>query len=118
MMQMEVDYVKIGQRVRKLRLAKGLTQADLSAMINCSNNYLSHIETAQCKLSLSMLLRLSCALGESTDYFLLDTPYAGKAAIINRDIAAKLDRCSPVTLNAVSQMIDVLLGQQKNLSEI
>ncbi len=67
-MQMEVDYVKIAQRVRKLRLAKGLTQADLSAMVNGSNNYLSHIETAQCKLSRSKLLRLSCTLGESTDY--------------------------------------------------
>ena len=113
----EVNYEKIGQRIRKLRLEKGLTQADLSAMVNCSNNYLSHIETAQCKLSLSMLLRLASALGESTDYFLLDTPYAHPEAIISRDIAAKLEKCNPATLVAVSKMIDTLLEQQKNLSE-
>lgn len=116
-MAKEVDYEKIGQRVRKLRLEKGLTQAQLAEAVGCSNNYLSHIETAQCKLSLSMLLRLSLALGESADFFLLDTPYAPKEAIINRDIAAKLAKCNPATLNAVSRMIDTLLEQQKVLSE-
>lgn len=116
-MPKEVDFAKLGQRIRQLRLKKGMTQAQLAEAVGCSNNYLSHIETAQCKLSLSMLLRLSYALGESTDYFLLDTPYASKEAIINRDIAAKLAKCSPATLNAVSKMIDTLLDQQKNLSE-
>ena len=113
----EVNYAQIGQRIRKLRMEKGLTQADLSAMVSCSNNYLSHIETAQCKLSLSMLLRLASALGESTDYFLLDTPYAHPKAIIDREIAAKLEKCNATTLVAVSKMIDTLLEQQKNLSE-
>ena len=116
-MPKEVDYRKIGQRIRKLRLEKGMTQADLAAMVNCSNNYLSHIETAQCKLSLSMLLRLCDALEKSADYFLLDTPFASREAIIDQDIASKLSRCSPATLNAVSRMIDALLEQQKNLSE-
>ena len=113
----EVNYEKIGQRIRKLRLEKGLTQGELSEMVNCSNNYLSHIETAQCKLSLSMLLRLANALGESTDFFLLDTPYAHRDTIISRDIAAKLSKCTPTTLVAVSKMIDTLLEQQKALSE-
>ena len=115
-MPSEVDYGKIGRRIRRLRTEKGLTQAQLSDMAGCSNNYLSHIETAQCKLSLAMLLRLSLALGESTDFFLLDTPYAPKEAIINRDIAGKLAKCNPATLNAVSRMIDTLLEQQKALS--
>ena len=38
-------------------------------------------------------------------------------AIINRDIAAKLAKCSPATLNAVSRMIDTLLEQQRAFSE-
>ena len=116
-MPKEVDYRKIGHRIRKLRLEKGMTQADLAAKVNCSNNYLSHIETAQCKLSLSMLLRLCDALEKSADYFLLDTPFASREAIIDQDIANKLSRCNPATLNAVSRMIDALLEQQKNLSE-
>ncbi len=117
MVQKEVDYEKLGQRIRRLRVQHGLTQAELSAMVGCSNNYLSHIETAQCKLSLSMLLRLALALGESTDYFLLDTPYAPPSAIIDREIAGKLEKCRPATLLAASEMLDVLLRQQEQLTD-
>ena len=85
-------------------------------LVDCSNNYLSHIETAQCKVSLSMLLKLSYALGESIEYFLLDTPYACAETIINREISKKLAKCSPFTLNAASKMIDILLEQQDSLS--
>lgn len=116
MISNEVDYKKIGLRIRKLRQEKGITQADLSAMVGCSNNYMSHIETAQCKLSLNMLLRIACALEKSTDYFLLDTPYAYPQTIINDEIAAKLEKCNASTLVAVSKMIDAMIEQQHNLT--
>ena len=116
MIPKEVDYARIGQRIRSLRQSKNMTQAELSAIVDCSNNYLSHIETAQCKVSLSMLLKLSYALEESIEYFLLDTPYARAETIINREISEKLAKCSPPTLNAVSRMIDTLLEQQDSLS--
>lgn len=116
MMPKEVDYTKIGRRIRSVRQSKNMTQAELSAIVNCSNNYLSHIETAQCKVSLSMLLKLAFALGESIEYFLLDTPYARAETIIDSDISKKLAKCNPSTLNAVSKMIDILLEQQVSLS--
>lgn len=116
MIPKEVDYAKIGQRIRSLRQSKNMTQAELSALVDCSNNYLSHIETAQCKVSLSMLLKLSYALEESKEYFLLDTPYACAETIINREISKKLAKCSPSTLNVASKMIDILLEQQDSLS--
>ena len=116
MIPKEVDYARIGQRNRSLRQSKNMTQAELSALVDCSNNYLSHIETAQCKVSLSMLLKLSYALGESIEYFLLDTPYACAETIINREISKKLAKCSPSTLNVASKMIDILLEQQDSLS--
>jgi transcriptional regulator with XRE-family HTH domain len=116
MIPKEVDYAKIGQRIRSLRQSKNMTQAELSALVDCSNNYLSHIETAQCKVSLSMLLKLSYALEESIEYFLLDTPYACAETIINREISKKLAKCSPSTLNVASKMIDILLEQQDSLS--
>ena len=116
MMPKEVDYAKIGRRIRSVRQSKNMTQAELSAIVDCSNNYLSHIETAQCTVSLSMLLKLAFALGESIEYFLLDTPYARAETIIDSDISKKLARCNPSTLNAVSKMIDILLEQQVSLS--
>ena len=55
--QPEIDYVKIGQRIRAARLEKGYSQADLGALVGCSNNHMSHVEVGQTKVSLAMLLK-------------------------------------------------------------
>ena len=117
MIPKEVDYEKIGQRIRDLRISKGLTQAELSEIVDCSNNHLSHIETAQCKVSLNMLLKIAYSLDASLDYFLLDTPFARPESIINTEIAAKLSKCSSATLVAVNKSIDALLELQSELGQ-
>ena len=75
-MQPEVDYIKIGQRIKAARQEKGYSQADLGALVGCSNNHMSHVEVGQTKVSLAMLLKLAFVLEKNFDYFLLDTPYA------------------------------------------
>ena len=116
MVPREIDFVKIGTRIKKLRAEKGLTQAELSDMAGCSNNYLSHVETAQSKVSLSVLLQIATALNVSLDYFLLDTAFARPDAIIETEIANKLRRCSPATLVAINHIIDALLEQESQLT--
>lgn len=111
-----VDFIRIGSRIRKLRTEKGLTQYRLAEMIGCSNNHLSHVETGKNKVSLALLLRLSYTLEISLDYFLLDTPFARPDAAVDFEISNKLEKCSPTTLIAVNQMIDTLLAQQDALS--
>lgn len=61
-MQPEIDYVKIGQRIRAARQEKGYSQADLGALVGCSNNHMSHVEVGQTKVSLAMLLKLAFVL--------------------------------------------------------
>ena len=112
-LQPEIDYVKIGQRIKTARLEKGYSQADLGALVGCSNNHMSHVEVGQTKVSLAMLLKLSLVLEKNFDYFLLDTPYAKCDSIINTEIAAKLKQCNVTTLITISKMIDVLLEQQE-----
>lgn len=109
----EIDFTKIGQRIKTARNEKGINQADLGSLIGCSNNHVSHVEVGQTKVSLSMLLKLSLILEKDFDYFLLDTPYVNKNRIINTEIADKLNRCNSSTLIAVSEIIDVLLEQQE-----
>lgn len=111
-MQPELDYIKIGQRIKMARIEKGLTQADLGAMVGCSNNHMSHVEVGQTKISLTMLLKVAYALEKTLDYFLLDTPYASSNSIINTEIASKLSQCTSSTLVTVNKIIDVLLEQQ------
>lgn len=117
MVPREVDYVKIGARIKKLRSEQGLTQAELSEMAGCSNNYLSHIETAQSKVSLSVLLQIATALNVSLDYFLLDTVFTRPDTIIATEISSKLQRCKPATLVAINHIIDALLEQEEQLTK-
>ena len=115
-MQPEIDAVKIGQRIKTARLEKGYSQADLGALIGCSNNHMSHVEVGQTKVSLAMLLKLSFVLEKDFDFFLLDTPYAKRESLINTEIADKLKQCNAATLITVSKIIDALIEQQNMLS--
>lgn len=93
-------------------MEKGLSQADLGSMVGCSNNHMSHVETGQTKVSLTMLLKISQALEKDMNYFLLDAPYVQTERIINLEIAQKLSQCNADTLISLSRIIDVLLDQQ------
>lgn len=117
-MQPEIDYVKIGQRIKAARLEKGYSQADLGALIGCSNNHVSHVEVGQTKVSLAMLLKLALVLGKHFDYFLLDTPYAKRESIIDAEIADKLKQCNVITLITVSKIIDALIEQQEMIEKV
>lgn len=115
-MRPEIDYVKIGQRIKAARQEKGYSQADLGALIGCSNNHISHVEVGQTKVSLAMLLKLAFVLEKDFDFFLLDTPYAKCDSIINAEIADKLKKCNVATLITISKIIDALIEQQNMLS--
>lgn len=111
-MQTTVNFVKVGERIRIAREEQHLTQAELGHKCGCTNNHLSHLETGQSKPSITMLLRLSNALGKDLNYFILDTPYVMPTCVINTEIARKLEQCSAMTLNTVNGILDVLLAQQ------
>lgn len=115
-MQPEIDYVKIGQRIKSARMEKGYSQADLGALVGCSNNHMSHVEIGQTKVSLSMLLKLALVLDKNFDFFLLDTPYAKCESIIDSGIADKLQKCNATTLVTISKIIDALIEQQQMLN--
>ena len=96
---------------------KGYSQADLGALVGCSNNHMSHVEVGQTKVSLAMLLKLAFVLEKNFDYFLLDTPYAKCDSIIDNEIAAKLKKCNVTTLITVGKLIDVLIDQQEMIKK-
>lgn len=66
-MEKSIDYFKIGQNIRQLRKAKGLSQEELAEKIGISVTHMSHIETANTKLSLPVFLALSDVLNVRCD---------------------------------------------------
>jgi len=62
MTKRESDGVIFGRHLRELRLARGLTQQQLAALIDSNHPFISNIERGLTLPGLAMLLRLSGAL--------------------------------------------------------
>lgn len=66
-----INYVKIGKKIKKIRLEKELTQEEIaSAAISLS--HMSNIETAKTKVSLITLAKISRILECSLDELVFD----------------------------------------------
>ena len=111
-MKFEVDYKRVGQRIRDARKAQGLTQEQLADQVDLSNEWISQLEKGK-KLPLDTLMRFAAVLDKDPNYFLMDTPYVPGEVLINRDIADKLSRCDKTVLNSINAMIDILLAQHE-----
>ena len=111
-----VNYARIGKRIKLARIEKDLTQAQLDRLVGCTNNSISHIEVAQTKVSLPILMRIARVLEKDLDYFLQETPYVSRSWVVDREIAGKLDQCNASTLLAVSKILDALLDYQQSLN--
>ena len=99
-----LDYYEIGQQIRKVRKAHGMSQEELAAQIGISTTHMSHIETGNTKLSLQVLVDISNALDVRTDDLLCRNT-AETATAITEDIAAVLNRCSVNQLKIIADIV-------------
>lgn len=71
-MQQEIDYEKLGLKIKERRTSRGLTQDNLAEMVSCNTSHISNIENNHTKVSLNVLLAVANALNTSIDYLLSD----------------------------------------------
>lgn len=108
---MEIDYKKIGIRIKAAREAKKLTQEELAELTGLTNNYISNIERNRSKPSIETLIKICNSLEITPDYILLDSVYASKEYIMD-EIAVKLRKCTKNNLQLVSGIITLILEEQ------
>lgn len=101
----KLNYYKIGQRIRKYRKALNLSQDVLAEKVSISTTHLSHIETGNTKLSLSVFVDIANALSVQTDQLLFDTP-SNNSILIN-DILDLLNSCSSQELFILKDILKV-----------
>lgn len=87
-----MDYAAIGQRVRRIRKARKMTQEKLAEYANISTVYISHIETGSAKPSLPVVVAIADALDVRVDSLLYDEPRSGVSIAVD-EIAALLEDC-------------------------
>ncbi len=91
---MELNYALIGERIKKIRKSKKITQDKLSELSFISPQHLSQIESAKTKLSLQTLVNICNALNVTTDKILCDVMTADTSKEINSDIAEVFADCT------------------------
>ena len=99
-----MDYYKIGQRIRKIRKAHGMSQEELAERVDISTTHMSHIETGNTKLSLPVLVDIATVLEVKTDDLLnYNSAVATSSAL--EDIAAVLDRCTATESKVIADIV-------------
>lgn len=90
---MTINYSLIGNRIKAARKAKGLSQSELSELIDRSVGYMSYIETGSKKPSLETLIQIANALDVTIDELLSDNISAA-SPISNTQLNHLLYDCS------------------------
>ena len=111
-----MDFYKIGQQIRHFRKAQGLSQEELAEKIGISTTHMSHIETGNTKLSLSVFVDISNALNVQTDDLLDERGIVGTTRA-NRELSEVLNACSPEQLNIIADVVKVMINSIEKYSK-
>lgn len=109
---MVLDYLKVGTRIKKARIDKKLTQAQLAEQLELSNNYISGIECGKAVPSLETFIMICNALDVTADMLLTDTVYRSNE-YLKESIATKIDKCSKRNMRIIERFIDLLLEENE-----
>ena len=99
-----IDYKSIGIRIKKLRLEKKMTQAQLAERIGVGTTHISHIETGNAIPSLDALVGIINALGCSADE-LLCNEIAKDRPLLNSWLTELVEDCSDLEIKLISDMV-------------
>lgn len=99
-----MDYYAIGQRIRKIRKAKGISQEILAEKAGISTTHMSHIETANTKLSLPVFVAIAETLEVPTDLLLYEEPQ-NNISIVSKQITDTLDSCTPTQAKIIADIV-------------
>ena len=98
-----MNYYEIGQRIRKIRKAHGLSQEQLAERVNISTTHMSHIETGSTKLSLPVLVDIAVVLDVRTDDLLTSNVPTTSTAL--NEIASVLECCSVQQAKVITDIV-------------
>ena len=99
-----MNYYTIGQQIRKIRKAHGLSQEALAEKVNISTTHMSHIETGNTKLSLPVLVDLANALEVRTDDLLYEQSRTSVNSALE-EIAIVLESCDVKQSKVIAEVV-------------
>lgn len=109
-----IDYKSIGIRIKKLRLEKKMTQAQLAEIIGVGTTHISHIETGNTTPSLEALVGIINALECSADE-LLCNEITKDQPILNSWLTELVEDCSDLEIKLISDMVVAMKESMRRL---
>ena len=103
----EVDYVRLGLRIKSERQKKGYSQEVLAEMVGCGATHVSNIENCHTKASLNVLLAIANALNLTLDYLLSDQ-YENASLALDNEILHSLKDCDDSKKRKILQIIEII----------
>ena len=107
-----MNYCAIGEKIRKYRKAKGMSQEKLAETVGISVTHMSHIETGNTKLSLPVCVELADALEVQVDDLLCIS--RGEKTRTLEELDVLLSSCSP---EQVKMMLDILKATKMTMEK-
>ena len=103
----DLDFEKIGRKIRETRNSKGLTQEYVANIAEVNTSHISNIETNRVKVSLPTLVYICRALGVTVDYILAEE-YIEPSSALDENILKELQSCDMETKEKILQIIQIL----------
>lgn len=103
----EINFERIGQKLREIRISKGFTQEYVSNAVNVNTSHISNIENNNVKVSLSTLVHICNILDTTVDYVLSDE-YLDSSSVLDQSILHELQNCDNDTKERILKIIRVL----------
>lgn len=107
LLQQEIDYAKLGLKIKELRQRYNMTQDKLAELVNCNTSHISNIENNHTKVSLNVLLAIANALNTSIDYLLLDQ-YINSSFALDNEILRAVRACDNQKKEKILKIIEIL----------
>lgn len=102
-----IDFKRLGEKLREIRISKGLTQDYIASMANVNVSHISNIENNRVKISLQTLVYVCNALDVTVDFVLSKEYYKPNEALDN-EILKELSFCNISTKEKILSIIHIL----------
>ena len=103
----ELDFARIGNRIREIRMEKHLTQEFVADRTGVNATHISNVELNKSKVSLTLLVRICDVLGVTLDY-MLQNEYHAPASMIEQEIVNTLKNLSDEKKETLLRIAKVL----------
>ena len=108
-----IDYASIGQKVKQIRVSKGITQEQLAEAVGVGVTHISHLETGSGTVSLKVFLAIVNYLDCSADEILCKEINVARP-IVDSWLAEMVADCDATEIKIIADTVAALKKTLRN----